>query len=216
MCSILRSVWFFIPSSVLEPTYSPSPGNEKWGGVACSELLLTLGSLMLYAIFVLLVTFWSSTLSKVNKESSTSQRPMRRFAEVMAVLAAIALVNPLLYVCRVYGAQSVVLYDATFLSAVSLVTFAQVSVYSHRFRTALQTIGAINSYSTDDQARRILMTTIAANCFFTVRVALEVAIGISLIYLFRRNRSSGEDGHPLAIPGTYWDVYILLKHWSEV
>lgn len=111
----LRAIWFFIPSTLLEPTYTPTPvwawrtpvsRTQKpkgahpysvwrgfhpsplheakhltnvslppccqgWGWTLLSEILLSSGSLCLFAIFVLIIIFWAYLLKKVERRVTT-------------------------------------------------------------------------------------------------------------------------------------------------
>jgi hypothetical protein len=186
--AFVRSVWFFIPSSVLEPSYAPTPVvayNGPWIGVFISEVLVVLGSLGLYSIFVLIVTFWSSIVRRINKESVKPSKPFKTFGIAMALLAASEAVNILFFLCKVYNSQSMILYDSILLSIISLSTLIQISFFSHKFRGVLHQVGSINQYQTTYQVRRILWATVAANMFFLVRVSLEVAFAITLLYLWK-------------------------------
>jgi len=84
-------------------------------------------------------------------------------------------------------------------------------MFSHRFRTVLKTLGAINQVSTESQVKRIVWITYTGNAFFFVRAFLEAILAALYIkYWLAHGRVDVVISHPL------WDAYILLKHWSEV
>ena len=56
--SILRALWFLIPATVWQPSYTPiavfawDSNHPAWMGAALSEVVLTAGSLALFSIFI--------------------------------------------------------------------------------------------------------------------------------------------------------------------
>jgi hypothetical protein len=69
LTSLLRFIWFIIPSHVLENTYTPKPlqafHSNGWKGLLLSELFLISGNLSLYGVFLLVICYWSHMLYKV-------------------------------------------------------------------------------------------------------------------------------------------------------
>jgi hypothetical protein len=69
LTSLLRFLWFIIPSHVLEDTYTPMPlhafHTNGWKGLFISELFLISGNLSLYGVFLLVICYWSHMLYKV-------------------------------------------------------------------------------------------------------------------------------------------------------
>lgn len=84
-------------------------------------------------------------------------------------------------------------------------------VFSHRFRTVLKTLGAINQVSTESQVKRIVWITVTGNLFFFTRAFLETTFGCLLIsYWYKHGKVD------MAFSHGFYDTYIFIKHWSEV
>lgn len=235
LTALVRAIWFFIPSDVLEEEYTPKPTvafeSEGWQGVFISELLLGVGNIFLYAVFVLIVCYWSYMIRKVNIDSTettsllSSQQafaryprelkpyrgPMETFAFMMLFVVLIQLINFTLYLCQVYNSEAMILYDAIAYSIMSLATLIGLTIFSSRVRTVLATMGIINNNSARPQIRRILAITIAANVFFILRVIVETCLAVGLLLLAIENKS-----FHVVVSTVYWDVYINTKHWAEV
>jgi len=67
--SSIRALWFFIPSYTLEGSYTPGPiwafdKESMWLGTFVSEMMLSLGSLSLFSIFILILVYWADILKK--------------------------------------------------------------------------------------------------------------------------------------------------------
>jgi hypothetical protein len=194
----IRALWFLIPSSYLEGTYVPSSTiafeSPNWIGVLISEILLSLGSLSLYSIFILIACYWSHMLRKVDANADTRSRivgqpvakrgPMETFGITMAIISGLQAFSIMLFLFRVFNAEEMILYDSILISIVSLATLIEITLFSHRIRMVLTTIGVINSNNTKPQVRRIFAVTIAASFFFVSRVVIEVSFAASLIILW--------------------------------
>ena len=235
LTALFRAIWFFIPSYLLEGDYSPKPTvafqSDSWKGVFLSEVLLGMGNVFLYAVFILIVCYWSYMIRKVNIDSTettsllSSQQafaryprevkphrgPMETFAFMMLFVLLIQLINFTLYLCQVYNSEVMILYDAIAYSIMSLATLIGITIFSFRVRNVLATMGLINNNSARPQIRRILAITVAANVFFILRVIVEAALAIGLALLAVENKS-----FYVVVSNVYWDVYINTKHWSEV
>ena len=197
-CAI-RFIWFIIPSTYLEGTYVPTAviafESPNWAGILLSEILLALGSLSLYSIFILIACYWSHMLRKVDTSQDTRSRmlgqpvvrrgPMETFGLTMSIIAGAQAFSIMLFLFKVLNAEEMILYDAILVSIVSLATMIEITLFSHRIRTVLTTIGAINSNNTRPQVRRIFAVTVAASFFFVSRVIIEVSFTVSLILLWR-------------------------------
>ena len=64
LTSSLRSVWFLIPASVWSPYYTPHAvmafdSGEQWGLQFLEIVLMGLGSLCLFSIFILILVYWA-------------------------------------------------------------------------------------------------------------------------------------------------------------
>ena len=129
----------------------------------------------------------------------------------VVLLAAAEILNSVLYLLGVYSSEGMVLANSVLLATVSIVCVCEITIFSYRFRTVLKTLGAINQVSTESQVRRIVWITVTGNMFFFTRAFLESIFAVLLFVYWRRNGSVAEVfSHGL------WDVYIALKHWSEV
>lgn len=83
-------------------------------------------------------------------------------------------VNCGLFLLKFYSSEGMILVDSIILGAVSLICVFEISIFSHRFRTVLRTLGAINQVSTESQVKRIVWITVTGNVFFLVRATLEI------------------------------------------
>lgn len=203
--SIIRSIWFIIPSITLEGTYTPLPiiafYSNNWKGILLSEIMLAIGSLGLYAIFLLVVCYWAHMLQKVEQpdiietnyllpQNSTNyiQRqkrgPMEKFGLMMSFLISLELLNIILFICRFYNSEAMILFDSMLFSFTSLATLIAITMFSNRIRVVLTMMGVINGNSTKPQVRRILAITVAANIFFILRLLIEISISLYLITLW--------------------------------
>ncbi|CAN0017529.1 unnamed protein product [Phaeothamnion confervicola] len=212
--AVIRAVWFFVPSDALEPSYAPEAVyafEGSWLGTFFSQLLLSVGTLSLFSIFILIVIYWADLLRRVFKESSRPSRPMVTFLGMVGFLSAVEAANAVAFLAGAYSSQGMILVDAVLLSLIALVCSVEVSIFSHRFRTVLRTLGAINQVSTEEQVRRIVRVTVAGNVFFLVRAACEVAVGSTIFHYWKRHKSFA-----VVFGSTYWDIYIIVAHASEV
>lgn len=217
LTSLFRSVWFLVPDTVLEPSYVPhavmafDAKHPSWMGGFISEEILTAGSLCLFSIFILILVYWADILKKYFSPGVRRSRPMNTFINIFLALFTIEILNALLFLCRVYSSEGMILVNAILLSVVSIVCVVQITIFSHKFRTVLQTLGAINQVSTESQVKRIVWITVTGNLFFFTRAFLEATFsGMLVIYWTKHGTVAEVFGHSL------WDAYMLLKHWSEV
>mmetsp|Transcript_35981 Transcript_35981/g.65974 ORF Transcript_35981/g.65974 Transcript_35981/m.65974 type:complete len:164 (-) Transcript_35981:401-892(-) len=104
-----------------------------------------------------------------------------------------------------------ILVNSVTLSLVSIVCVCEITIFSHRFRTVLKTLGDINQVSTESQVKRIVWITVTGNLFFFTRAFLETIFAILLVVYWHRNGTVAE-----AFSHSVWDAYIILKHWSEL
>eukprot|EP01041_Mallomonas_annulata_P007316 gene7316-14914_t len=235
-CASMRSIWFLIPKSALEGSYTPLPTiafvTPGWQGAFISEILLVIGSLCLFAVFILIVCYWAHMLRKVESvetpdtsQLSAAQRtlaryprapkprrgPMQNFAIVMLMLGLIEVVNICLFLFQIYNSEGMLFFDSILMSTISLITLVQITVFSQRIRIVLMTIGVINANSTKPQVRRILAITVAANIFFIWRVVTELLLTVMFVLAWKQNQNFN-----IILSNKYWDLYINIKHWSEV
>ncbi|CAM9784409.1 unnamed protein product, partial [Hapterophycus canaliculatus] len=144
------------------------------------------------------------------KESGRPSRPMASFMTVAATLAAAEGMNSCLFFARVYSSQGMLMFESALLCMLSLVCSVEISRFSHRFRTVLRTLGAVNQISTDAQVTRIVRITVTGNVFFAVRAACELAVGMSLYLYYKQNHT-----FDLEFSSGVWDWYVVVKHVSE-
>mmetsp|Transcript_18902 Transcript_18902/g.24310 ORF Transcript_18902/g.24310 Transcript_18902/m.24310 type:complete len:343 (+) Transcript_18902:297-1325(+) len=215
--SILRTIWFGIPARVWQPSYVPiavyawDKEHPAWVGAMLSEMTVTAGSLTLFAIFILILVYWADILKKYFHPGARRSVPMYTFFALVAALLVFELINLILFLSRVYTTEGMILYNAVLLAVVSLVCVCEITIFSHRFRTVLQTLGAINQVSTDSQVRRIVWITVTGNLFFTGRAILETVFAALLFGYWHTYHSVDK-----LFSHTWWDTYTLLKYGSEL
>jgi len=236
--SFLRSAWFLIPTEFLEGSYVPvakkAYSSHKWVGVFVSEVLLALGSMFLFSIFILIAAFWAHMLRRVDgvdeiklhinekeggnreddkeEEGVSKQGPLHNFALMMAALVFTEGVNFVLFLLRFYDSEGMLLYDSILLSIISLATLIEFTIFSSRIQHVLKTISAVNANSTTMQRNRIISITTAANIFFVIHFIVEGALSGSLVLAWHQGRSFDT----VLQKAGWWELYIRLKHWSEV
>ena len=217
LTSSLRTIWFVVPSSVWQPSYTPKacfafdPLYPSWFGAFLSEVVLTAGSLGLFSIFILILVYWADILKKYFYPGARRSRPMITFFALVTLLVVLEVVNSLLFLMQVYSSEAMILFNSLLLATVSMICVVEITIFSHRFQTVLKTLGAINQVSTESQVKRIVWITVTGNLFFAGRALLETAFAILLLGYWHKNGNVEKVfSHKL------WDSYILLKHWSEV
>ncbi len=136
---------------------------------------------------------------------------MQTFTKIFSVLLIVELANALFFLFRFYSSEGMILVNSLLLATVSVVCVVQITVFSNKFRTVLQTLGAINQVSTEAQVKRIVWITVTGNAFFFTRAALELVYASMLIMYWTKHGTVAKVfSHPM------WDTYVLIKHWSEV
>lgn len=215
--SFFRAVWFLIPNTLLQPSYVPhavmafDPDYPSWVGGFISEEILTAGSLCLFSIFILILVYWADILKKYFQPGSRRSRPMTSFLNIVGFLFVIELLSAMLFLFGFYSSEGMILLNSILLSFVSIICVIEITIFSHKFRTVLQTLGAINQVSTESQVKRIAWITVTGNLFFFTRAFIELIFACLLIlYWHRHGTVKRAFSHPL------WDTYMCLKHWSEV
>jgi hypothetical protein len=149
----LRMIWFLVPASVWQPSYVPlavfafDTQHPAWIGAMLSEIVVTLGSLTLFSIFCLILCYWADILKKYFHPGVRRSSPMTTFLVIMEILGALEVLNIILFLLGVYTSEGMILFNAVLLAIVSIVCVAEISIFSHRFRTVLRTLGAINQVS---------------------------------------------------------------------
>jgi hypothetical protein len=217
LTSSLRAVWFLVPNSVWTPSYTPlacfafDPNHPSWLGSFMSEVVLTAGSLGLFSIFILILVYWADILKKYFYPGARRSRPMMTFFALVTLLVVLEILNALLFLTKVYSSEAMILFNALLLATVSIICVVEITIFSHRFRTVLKTLGAINQVSTESQVKRIVWITVTGNLFFAGRALLETIFAVLLmVYWHKYGNVEKVFSHKM------WDSYVLLKHWSEV
>lgn len=217
MTSILRTIWFLVPTSLSEPSYVPlavmafDPDSPSWIGSFIDEILLSAGSLCLFSIFILILVYWADILKKYFYPGSRRSKPMVTFLTLVSFLVLVEILNACLFLGGVYSSEGMIMVDAILLATVSIICVCEITIFSHRFRTVLKTLGAINQVSTESQVKRIVWITVTGNLFFFTRAFLETIFAVMLMVYWRKHGTvSAVFSHEL------WDTYIILKHTSEV
>jgi len=217
LTSSLRFVWFAVARLIWRPNYTPRAirafdGNSS-GWVSCfiSQMLLTAGSLALFSIFILILVYWADILKKYFYPGARRSRPMMTFATLVIALVVLEILNAVFFLSNLYSSEGMILFNSLLLSAVSLVCVVEITIFSHRFRTVLKTLGAINQVSTESQVRRIVWITVTGNLFFFTRAFQEALLTFLLASYYHRYGSVS-----MVFTHKLWDSYMLVKHWSEV
>jgi hypothetical protein len=222
--SSFRAIWFLIPSSLLEESYAPVAvvawKSRSWFGTLVSEILLDIGSLSLYGVFILVTCYWSTMMQKVKIEpidKSGVVRPKPRglgaikmFIYIMGGIIAIELVNVLLFVFTLVNSEGMILLDSFLLSIVAIITSTFMTILSARIRLVLSTIGAANANSTRPQTNRILAMTRVGNSFFFCKVAVELAFTISCLNLMRGESTMSIYINAYIYVSVYIHIYIYI------
>jgi hypothetical protein len=217
LTSVLRSAWFLIPSTVWQPSYTPmavfawDADHPAWVGASLSEVTVTAGSLALFSIFILILVYWADILKKYFHPGSRRSLPMVTFLGLVLGLIALELVNLALFLFGLYTTEGMILFNAVLLAVVSIICVCEITIFSHRFRTVLKTLGAINQVSTDSQVRRIVWITVTGNLFFFTRALLETVFAVKLLVYWHKYHTVAKSFTHL-----WWDAYTLITYWSEV
>lgn len=213
--SVLRAVWFLLFEFGMA-TYTPiavyawtTPYSE-WLSAILSQVILTAGSTLLFAIFILILVYWADILKKYFHPGARRALPMTTFVRLVAILVTLQVLNVVGFLLRMYTSEAMILVNAIILAAVSLTCVVEITIFSHRFRTVLQTLGAINQVSTDSQVTRIVWITVTGNVFFCTRALLEIAFTTVLLVYWRANGTV-----QYVFSHAAWNVYTFTKFWSE-
>lgn len=213
----LRAIWFMIPGTIWSPYYTPhavmafDPEHPYWVMEFLDIVLLGAGSLCLFSIFVLILVYWADILKKYFYPGARRSKPMVTFLVLVTVLLIIQVLNATLFLFRYYSSEGMILVNSVTLSLVSIVCVCEITIFSHRFRTVLKTLGDINQVSTESQVKRIVWITVTGNLFFFTRAFMETIFAALLVVYWHQHGTVAE-----TFSHSIWDAYILLKHWSEI
>jgi len=217
LTSVLRAVFFLIPATVWVPSYVPvavfawDPDYPSWIGAALSEFVLMSGSLALFSIFILILVYWADILKKYFHPASRRDKPMETFLKIVALLGVLELINAGCFLFGLYTTEGMILFNSVLLAIVSAICVCEITIFSHRFRTVLKTLGAINQVSTDTQVKRIHWITVTGNLFFFTRAFLETVLCIFLILYWKDERTVAR-----TFTHFWWDTYVMTKSFSEI
>ena len=227
LTSTLRGIWFIIPGTMWAPYYTPhaimafssssttpsegSSGSSTWIWEFVEQLLKSAGSLCLFSIFILILVYWADILKKYFYPDARRSKPMLTFLLLVGALFGVQIVNAVLFLRGYYSTEGMSLINSITLSVVSIVCVAEITIFSHRFRTVLKTLGDINQVPTDSQVKRIVWITITGNLFFVTRAMLETTFAIRLAIYYKANGTVDE-----IFSHGVWDTFLLLKHYSEL
>ncbi|KAL3764335.1 hypothetical protein ACHAW5_003471 [Stephanodiscus triporus] len=198
LTSALRGVWFVIPGTVWAPYYTPhavmafDPDEPRWKLEFFEILLKGIGSLSLFSIFILILVYWADILKKYFYPDARRSKPMITFLVLVGALLSVQIANAVLFLCGFYSTEAMTLVNSVTLSAVSVVCVCEITIFSHRFRTVLKTLGDINQVPTESQVRRIVWITVTGNLFFLTRALLETVFAVQLLFYWRRNGTVAE------------------------
>lgn len=215
--SCLRAIWFLVPSRVWQPSYTPiavfawDQEHPAWVGASLSELTVTAGSLTLFSIFILILVYWADILKKYFHPGSRRMLPMFAFFALVLTLVGLEILNVVMFLLKFYTTEGMILFNACLLALVSMICVCEITIFSHKFRTVLKTLGAINQVSTDAQVKRIVWITVTGNLFFFTRAFLEALFAGTLCVYWREHHSVAK-----AFTHVWWDTYVLFKYSSEV
>jgi len=173
--------------------------------------MVTAGSLALFSIFILILVYWADILKKYFHPGSRRSLPMVTFLTLVVTLGGMMVLNVVLFLVKMYTTEGMILFHAILLAVVSIVCVCEITIFSHRFRTVLKTLGAINQVSTDSQVRRIVWITVTGNLFFVTRAFLETVFATLLILYWHQTGTVARSFTHL-----WWDIYTALKYASEV
>ncbi|KAL3761417.1 hypothetical protein ACHAWU_007376 [Discostella pseudostelligera] len=219
LTSTLRTLWFLIPSTVWSPYYTPhatmafdsTHTNPQWKMTFIEILLQGAGSLSLFSIFILILVYWADILKKYFYPGARRTKPMTTFFALVSILALIQLINAICFLLQEYSSEGMILVNSITLSIVSMVCVCEITIFSHRFRTVLKTLGDINQVSTESQVKRIVWITVTGNAFFFTRAFLETIFALLVGVYWHKNGNVA-----MVFSHKVWDGYILMKHWSEL
>jgi hypothetical protein len=224
--ALLRSILFFIPSFTTSLSVHTAQNFVYLS-------IIFLGNVFVYSVFHLVVAYWQNILRKIDTEEEEFRRhlflrfteldrkgPMSHFLDRFGLYFAVVFLNLILYLCHAYGEVILLLYDSILFLAVPSALSLEITTLSQRLRQVLLTIGVINANNTAIQAQRILAITVVANIFFTVQIVLHSFIAAFILYAWHMSNDSnefyGEDLTSLNIDSFYWNLYTLIKYFSEV
>merc|ERR1711862_71010 len=159
----------------------------------------------------LILVFWADILKKYFYPNIPRSNAMSSFKVLVATLAVLELMNIVFFFCKMYSVEGMILFNSILLAFVSIICVVQVSIFSSKFKIVLKTLGAINQVDTESQVKRIVCITVIGNLFFFIRAFLEISCAIALLTYWHKHGTVD-----MVFSHVFWDIYIIIKHWSEV
>lgn len=160
--------------------------SNNWFGIVASEASQVIVSMMIYAIFILLVSFWSHMATKVTDREIAESRPLIRqpaatrrrgplekFFLVMAAFLIVETFNFVLFFLGYYDSSVLIFYDSIVFGGMSMLLFVEILFFSSKVRKILKTMADINANSSLFQIKRIKAITVVNSFYLLVRLALE-------------------------------------------
>jgi hypothetical protein len=195
--SVTRLLCIFIEAGFLKgPPRVMATHADMWYSVCIDEAGQVVGSIMIYAIFILLVSFWSHMATKVTdreiadssplirRPTSTTRRgPLEKFFLVMVLFVLVEGVNFVLFLLGFYNSAILILYDSIVFAVMSLLLLFEIIYFSSKVTKILKTMAAINANSSNFQIKRIRAITVVNSTYLLMRAAAE----IFFIYIFYQN-----------------------------
>jgi len=207
--TVLRAVYFLTPLAGFGTVY---PG-EAWPtrSFLAGLSVLEAGTLSFFTIFILVVVSWADILQKAVQDVTQPKNPLFTCFQVSCFLGAIQALNVFFTGADWYGQGGAIDASAVIYVGAGCMCLIEFSIFSYRFRKALQALGDINQVSTEKQINRILMMTISSNTFFFIRVVLEATVGLVIFMDLKVGRSFES-----SISRVKWDTYVIFAYGLEI
>ena len=195
--SVTRLLCIFIESGFLHgPPSVMAFSSNDWYSVCIDEGGQVVGSIMIYAIFILLVSFWSHMATKVtDREISDSsplirhpthtnrRGPLEKFFIVMVLFVFVEGLNFVLFFLDFYSSGILILYDSIVFAVMSLLLLVEIIFFSSKVTKILRTMAAINANNSNFQIKRIRAITVVNSIYLLLRAVSEGFF----IYTFYQN-----------------------------
>jgi hypothetical protein len=143
----------------MEISYSPNPSiayeTNGWQGVLVSEILLSLGTIALYGVFILIACYWYNMLLKIDIEDNIEihrkgnkrMGTLKIFFMVLFITLLIQSCNVLLFIYQWYNSNQMLVIDSVIIIFISLTSIGVINLLSKKIRKVLTSITQINSQS---------------------------------------------------------------------
>ena len=195
--------------------------STGWSSVLTMEVAQVVGSILIYSVFILLVSFWSHMSIKVTdreiaesrpllhiRSGSSRRGPLEKFFLVLTAFLFIEFLNIILFLFGLYSSTVLVLYDSIVFGVISAVILIETIVFSSRVTNILKTMEAINSDSSSFQIKRIRAITVVNVIYLLFRCGVECFF--IMIFFLKRSVYSGT-----ILPTYEWSLYLRTRAWSD-